>query len=209
MHLAHWEFLGLAIGHLLYVQLVGGANSIPTAPAEWITATRDRVTPSAFNFILIGETTSTILNGKSAIPETGPMIQLPVPLLPNDSLNQVHSACCEAILSLLFHRSEPELLDRLLLYENNSPGILQSTYYPFLMAQIIYSLSATGKLRDASKNLKVAEKLVEKVQHLNETLESSSNFRKCFMNLAISVTHLYSKRQVCHTAWLRPVDWNT
>lgn len=176
--MAHWEFLGLAVGHLIYVQLMGGANHVPHVPEEWIASLKGRISWSSFNFVGIGLTISELLSGKTVLPISGVMIRTEVPIRPDDSLSQTHSACCEAILSLLFHRFEPTLLDRLLKYRDSSPGILQGTYYPFFCSQYIYALSEVGMLQDADNNLKIAEMEVEKVTVLHETLQDSPNFRE-------------------------------
>lgn len=172
--------MNLAIGHLFYVQLLGGSNTLPLVDESWMTSLKERVTPLALNFPLIGKITSSIIKGLTPVPLTAPLIRLPEPLGQGDAMFQLQAAGCEVILDVMFGQEEPELLDRLWLYKGKAPGAFQDACFPFVTALLTYRLAAIGKLPEPEINLKKADQEIESIKSLSDPPTSCSNFRKSF-----------------------------
>ncbi|KAF7986847.1 hypothetical protein HWV62_12562 [Athelia sp. TMB] len=165
--LAHYEFLNFAIGYGYLTQLMGGANTVPPVGESWLKTLESSIPPSFLNFVVVPDMTSAFLKGLTVLPPEAPLIRPPVPLeLSSENiLIQVQATCCEAMLSFIFDRLDPSLLDRLILYKNKTPGNLHYLFWFFYEAKLIYGLAALGILPEPAIHLETADRAIEKMHH--------------------------------------------
>lgn len=203
-NLAHYEFLNFAAGYAFHAQLMGGINTVPSVDETWMKILEGSIPATFLNFLVVAEMTSAYLKGLATLPAEAPLIRSPVPLDPENMLVQVQAAACESMLSFIFNRLDPSLLDRLILYKNKTPGNLQCLFWSFYEAKLIYGLAALGTLPDPDVHLETARKAVERMHFFATSAFSHPIF--CTYIQIIPMINPLRSLQFYHIEWLKPTD---